>query len=277
MKFFDLIWLFFIISAISPLIQRRSLEARRMNTLKRIEADRGSRMITLIHRQETLSLFGFPLMRYIDIQDSEEIIRAIKLTDDSIPIDIILHTPGGLVLASEQVAHALLRHPARVTVFIPHYAMSGGTLIALAADEIVMDENAVIGPVDPQVGNFPAASILQAVESKPVEKVDDETLILADISRKAVRQVRSCVERILQEKMKPGAARKLAHTLSSGRWTHDYPITFDEALELGLPVRAGIPEGIFQLMNLFPQPTARRPSVQYVPVPYREAPTAKER
>ena len=276
MKILDLFWLFLIISAFAPLIQRRSLEARRLATLRRIEADRGSRVIALIHRQETLSLLGFPLMRYIDIQDSEEIIRAIKLTDDSIPIDIILHTPGGLVLASEQVAHALLNHPAKVTVFIPHYAMSGGTLLALAADEIVMDENAVIGPVDPQVGNFPAASIIQAVESKPVEKVDDETLILADMSRKAIRQVEKCVEGILARKMSNAEARRLARTLSTGKWTHDYPITCEEARELGLSVSTEVPEGIFQFMTLFPQPTSRRPSVQYVPLPYREAPKTKD-
>lgn len=276
MSFFDLVWIFFIISALSPLIQRRSLEAKRLATLKRIEAERGSRVIALIHRQETLSLLGFPLMRYIDIQDSEEIIRAVKLTDDSIPIDIILHTPGGLVLASEQVAHALLKHPAKVTVFVPHYAMSGGTLIALAADEIVMDENAVIGPVDPQVGNFPAASIIEAVSSKPVDKVDDETLILADISRKAIRQVRRCVESILLQRMTPAAAKKLAATLSSGKWTHDYPITFEEAGELGLEVSTGVPEEIFTFMTLFPQPSSRRPSVQYVPLPYREAPKTKD-
>jgi ClpP class serine protease len=275
MKITDLFWLFLIISAFAPLIQRRSLEARRLTALRRIETERGTRVIALIHRQETLSLLGFPLMRYIDIQDSEEIIRAIKLTNDSIPIDIILHTPGGLVLASEQVAHALLNHPAKVTVFVPHYAMSGGTLLALAADEIIMDENAVMGPVDPQVGNFPAVSIIQAVESKPVEKVDDETLILADISRKAIRQVQQCVERILTDKMGKTQARKLARTLSGGKWTHDYPITFEEAKELGLSVSAEIPEEIFHFMTLFPQPASRRPSVQYIPLPYREAPKTK--
>lgn len=106
-------------------------------------------VIVLIHRQETTALLGFPVFRYIDIEDSEQVLRAIKLTDDDIPIDLILHTPGGLVLAAEQIAHALCRHPVRVTIFVPHYAMSGGTLLALAADEIVMDENAVLGPVDP--------------------------------------------------------------------------------------------------------------------------------
>ena len=274
MKILDLFWLFFIVMAFAPLIQRRALEAKRLASLRRIEGERGSRVIALIHRQETLSLFGFPLMRYIDIQDSEEIIRAIKLTDDSIPIDIILHTPGGLVLASEQVARALLRHPAKVTVFIPHYAMSGGTLVALAADEIFMDENAVIGPVDPQIGNFPAVSIIKAAESKPIEKVEDETLILADVSRKAIRQVQKCVERILIEKMPPAQARRLARILSGGKWTHDYPIPCEEARELGLSVNTEIPKEIFRFMTLFPQPASRRPSVQYIPLPYREAPKA---
>jgi len=276
MKILDLFWLFFIVMAFAPLVQRRALEAKRLASLRRIEGERGSRVIALIHRQETLSLFGFPLMRYIDIQDSEEIIRAIKLTDDSIPIDIILHTPGGLVLASEQVARALLRHPAKVTVFIPHYAMSGGTLVALAADEIFMDENAVIGPVDPQIGNFPAVSIIKAAESKPIEKVEDETLILADVSRKAIRQVQKCVERILIEKMSPAQARRLARILSGGKWTHDYPIPCEEARELGLSVNSDIPKEIFRFMTLFPQPTSRRPSVQYIPLPYREAPKARD-
>lgn len=274
MGLMELFWILFIISAFSPLIQRRILESKRIATLREIETSRGSRVIGLIHRQETLSLFGFPLVRYIDIQDSEEIIRAIKLTDDSIPIDIILHTPGGLVLASEQIAHALLKHPSRVTVFVPHYAMSGGTLIALACDEIVMDENAVLGPVDPQVGKYPAASIIHAVDSKPLEKIDDETLILADISRKAIRQVQRYVEKILDTKMKKAESRKLSRALTSGQWTHDYPIDFDEAREIGMSVTEGVPEEVYHFMTLFPQPKGRRPSVQYVPIPYHEPPSA---
>lgn len=274
MGLMELFWFLFIISAFSPLIQRRLLESKRMATLREMEASRGSRVIGLIHRQETLSLFGFPLLRYIDIQDSEEVIRAIKLTDDSVPIDLILHTPGGLVLASEQIAHALLRHPAKVTVFVPHYAMSGGTLIALACDEIVMDENAVLGPVDPQVGKFPAASIIHAAESKPLEKVEDETLILADVSRKAMKQVQRCVEKILDGRIDKPAARKLSRALTSGQWTHDYPIAFDEAVDIGLSVTEGVPEEVYHFMALFPQPKGRRPSVQYVPIPYHEPPSA---
>jgi ClpP class serine protease len=82
-----------------------------------------------------MSFLGFPIFRYIDINDSEEVLRAIHLTDASVPIDIVLHTPGGLVLAALQIARAIHKHKGKVTAFVPHYAMSGGTLTALAARE----------------------------------------------------------------------------------------------------------------------------------------------
>jgi len=269
MSILDLFWVFFIISSLLPAIQKRMLQAARLKLMRQLEQERDSRVITLIHRQETMALLGFPVFRYIDIDDSEEVLRAVKLTDDEVPIDMILHTPGGLVLASEQIAHALCRHPARVTIFVPHYAMSGGTLLALSADEIVMDENAVLGPVDPQLGQYPAASILKVVEQKSIDEVDDETLILADVARKAVVQVKARAQAILAEHLPQEQAQELAQVLSEGRWTHDYPITVEEAQELGLPVTTGMPEVVYKLMTLYRQPGQRRPSVQYVPVPYR--------
>jgi ClpP class serine protease len=270
MGFSDALWIFFIISAIQPILRQKILEASRLRLLKRIERQRGSRVIALVHRQETMSLLGFPIMRYIDINDSEEVLRAIKLTDRAVPIDLIVHTPGGLVLAADQIAQALRRHPAKVTVFVPHYAMSGGTLIALAADEIVMDDNAVLGPVDPQLGQSPAASVLAVLEKKEAKDIDDQTLILADVARKALAQVRGTVRDLLAERMAPEQADDLAAKLSSGLWTHDYPISAEAAKTLGLPVTTGMPTEVFEFMQLFAQPTrARRPSVEYVPIPYR--------
>ena len=268
MSVFDLFWVFVIISSLLPVIQKRMLQAARMKLIQSLEKERGSRVITLIHRQETMALLGFPIYRYIDMDDSEEVLRAIKLTDDDVPLDLILHTPGGLVLSSEQIAHALCRHPARVTIFVPHYAMSGGTLLALAADEIVMDENAVLGPIDPQVGEFPAVSILKVVEQKSPDEIDDKTLILADVARKAISQVEARARTILAEHLSTDQAQELAHTLSEGRWTHDYPFTVEEGQELGLPISTGMPEQVYNLMNLYRQPGRRRPSVQYIPVPY---------
>ncbi|MFN3486774.1 MAG: SDH family Clp fold serine proteinase, partial [Planctomycetota bacterium] len=266
---FDVLGIFFAITAIQPILRQRLLEASRQRLIARIEQERGSRVILLVHRQETMSLLGFPVLRYIDVNDSEQVIRAIHMTDPEIPLDLILHTPGGLVLASMQIARAIRRHKGKVTVFVPHYAMSGGTLIALAAHEIVMCEHAVLGPVDPQVGKYPASSLLKVVRQKPVAEVDDETLILADQAEKAISQVRSSVREILEGRMAPEKTDELARLLSEGTWTHDYPITFEEARRLGLPVVSEMPESVLRLMALFPQPVRQGPGVEYVPVPRR--------
>lgn len=277
MEFLNLLWIFLLIASLVPLIRQRMLDASRLRLIRQLEEKRGSRVIALIHRQESMSFLGFPLARYIDIQDSEQILRAIKLTDSQLPIDLILHTPGGLVLASEQIANALAKHPAKVSVFVPHYAMSGGTMLALAANEIVMDDNAVLGPVDPQIGNFPAVSILKVLEQKNPDKIEDETMILADVSRKAIRQVKETIKRITCCDYPPEQTERLAEDLVSGKWTHDYPISVEEAKSLGLKVSTEVPQEIYQLMNLYPQANARRPSVEYVPMPYPARPQLPER
>jgi len=263
---FLLLFLFFLV----PVVSQRMLASRRYRAIQRLERTRGSRVITLIHRQESVSLLGLPLRRFIDVEDSEQVLRAIRLTPDTVPLDLVVHTPGGLVLAAEQIARALHRHPARVTVIVPHYAMSGGTLLALAADEIVMDENAVLGPVDPQIGQWPAASIVNVAESKPRERVNDETLILADVARKALVQVNDFVLSVLRDDFSEDRAQYLADELTSGKWTHDYPLTVERLVGLGLPVTTTLPVEAFELMDLYPQAGRQRPSVQYVPMPYTE-------
>ncbi len=274
MDFLNVLWIFLVIASLQPVIKQRILETTRVRLLRRLEEMRGSRFIVLIHRQETLSFLGFPVSRYIDINDSEQVLRAIKMTDPKVPIDLILHTPGGLVLATELIANALCKHPARVTVFVPHYAMSGGTLIALAADEIVMDENAVLGPVDPQLGQYPAASILKVIEQKAPNEVDDETFILADVAQKAIRQVQDTIRRILRDRLPAEDTERLVNALSGGKWTHDYPICVEEAQEMGLNVSTEMPTEIYQLMNLYPQAAQRRPSVEYISIPYPTRPSA---
>lgn len=249
-----------------PVLQRRALEMRRVRGLNALERARGTRVIAIIHRQETVGFLGVPLFRFIDIDDSEAVLRAIRMTPDDRPIDLLLHTPGGLVLASEQIAYALHEHPARVTVLVPHYAMSGGTLLALAADEILMDSAAVLGPVDPQLGDMPAASIVRVAQKKPVENLDDRTLLLADVAEKALRHMKEVVTRLVTPRLDAQKAESLAEELAGGHYTHDDPITFAEAKELGLPVEAGLPEEAYALMDLFPQAGTRRPSVQYVPL-----------
>jgi ClpP class serine protease len=259
----DLIWLLLLAVLLQPALQQRLLVGARGRLRRRIEQERGSRMILLVHRQETMSVLGIPLMRFIDIEDSERVIRAIQTTDPAVPIDLVLHTPGGLALASLQIARAIRRHPAKVTAFIPHYAMSGGALIALAADEIVMCEDAVLGPVDPQINGYPAASVLRAVERKEAKDLDDETLIYADQAGMAITQLRKCIVELLEGRLTGSAAEFVARQLSEGQWTHDYPISLREVAWLGLPVGTRMPGDIMRMMELYPQPTRRASSVEY--------------
>jgi len=263
--FSDVLWIFIILTSLQPVIKQRMLSAARTKAISKIEKENGSRVILLVHRQESMALLGFPLVRYISIQDSEQVLRAIRLTDPKVPIQLVLHTPGGLVLASVQIARAIKRHKGKVTVYVPHYAMSGGTLIAMAGDEIVMSEDAVLGPVDPQVGPYPAASVVKAVEAKPIADVDDTTLIMADQSRKALDQVSDTVEELLTDQLGAEKAKSLAELLSEGTWTHDFAITYEAAKKLGLNVSDEMPTEILELMDLYPQPVRRHPSVTYLP------------
>lgn len=264
MDFSSLIFLALMIMILQPLLAGRVFALRRAQAIRGIERKRRSRVITMIHRQEKRSLFGVNMSRHIDLEDAQSIISAIKATPDDTPIDLVLHTPGGLVIAAMQIARAVEAHPAKVTVFVPIYAMSGGTLIALAADEVVMGEFSMLGPIDPQIMGISAASIVAARDAKPVAHVSDLALVLADVSDKAIEQVKRGAVEIMTPRLDDAKAQALADKLTSGVWTHDYALTPAEATGLGLPVTVGMPPDILDLMKLYPAPV-KQSSVEFVP------------
>lgn len=272
---FDLstiIWILIALMALQPLLMGRWFALKRAQAIRAIEKAHGSRVITMIHRQEKRSLLGFSVSRHIDLEDAQTIIAAIKETPPQMPIDLVLHTPGGLVLAAMQIARAVEAHPAKVTVYVPVYAMSGGTLIALAADEIVLGEFSVLGPIDPQIAGLPAASIVRARDSKPIEHVFDLTLVLADVSEKALAQVKKGAVELLTPRLEQAAAEEIASKLAGGHWTHDYALTAEEARNIGLPVTVGMPLEVMELMKLYPQPV-QRSGVDYLPI---DVPTRRQ-
>jgi len=247
-------------------LKQHTLEHRRNELIREMEKARGTKVITMIHREETVGFLGIPVKRYIKVEDAEAVLRAIREVPPDKPIDFILHTPGGMLLPAFQIAKALKDHKGKVTVFVPHYAMSGGTLIALAADEIVMDRNAVLGPVDPQFMSgghvLPAVSVLKIPEHKSWDEMDDSTIVMIDQANKAVRQVEEMVRYLLACKTdgKDGKGvpdpQKIINRLVTGQVTHDYPIFYEEAKRLGLPVSTNMPEIVYKLMDLYPQPSS---------------------
>jgi len=131
----------------------------------------------------------------------------------------------------------------------------------LACDKIIMDSHAVLGPVDPQIqgengGSKAAASILAVAEEKGTD-AEDATLIMADISRKAIAQMEELVCQLTDN-------RQVVEELVSGRFTHDYPITPSKAQELGIQVETDLPKEVYQLMDMYPQRQRGKPTVEYV-------------
>ncbi len=253
---------FLLVFFIIPALNRRQRGHELEQAFSRIQKKRKSRIIAIVHRQEPMGLLGIPFLRYIDLNDAEDVLAAIASTPPNQPLEMILHTPGGLVLPALQIARAVKAHPGPTRVFVPHYAMSGGTLIAMAADEIVLNKHAVLGPIDPQIGGLPAASILRVKSEKSIDQMDDRTLVLADIGRMAMEQLERAARDLLKGTISDNAAVAVAEQLSSGRWTHDYPIESGEAMELGLNVSTEMPADIIEIMRLFPDRLSRT-SVKY--------------
>ena len=238
-----------------------------MQHIKRFERHRGSRAIAVIDRNQPSLLLGLG-EAILDVDQSEEVLHAIELTDEKVPIDVILHTPGGIVVAVEQVAAALSAHPAEVTAFVPYYAMSGGTIVALAADKIVMSPFAALGPVDPQFDDRSGASILAAVRGKDPSDLDDATLMQADEARKAQQEAQGFIERLLLRTLEPERAAEIAIALTDGRYTHEFPISVDLARQLGLRVSTELPREVQEIVDSQRRRLLRE-VVWYVPRRYR--------
>ncbi|MBX9571237.1 MAG: hypothetical protein K2X77_20240 [Candidatus Obscuribacterales bacterium] len=267
----NLLWVWIVFLILQPAMKQNMLAAARTGWLRKLERKRESRVIALVHRRESVSLLGIPILQFIDIEDSEAILRAIRMTGDDVPIDLILHTPGGVSLAAEQIARAICRHKSKVTVFVPHYAMSGGTLLALAANEVVMSRDAVLGALDPMVGQYPAASIMSVAGQKNFDDMSDSTFILLDQARKSTEQMNSTVRFLLSHRHDEPMVEQLASVFTSGNWTQDYPISVDELKEVGMAVNCDMPVEVLQFMAMFPQDVGRRPSVDFIPAPYPPA------
>jgi ClpP class serine protease len=253
--------LIFLIFFILPAWARAQRNAAIEQRFARIQKKRRSRIIAIVHRAEPMGFLGIANLRYIDLNDAEDVLEAIRRTPPNQPLELVLHTPGGLVLPALQIARAIKAHKGRKTV--PHYAMSGGTLIALAADEIVLNRHAVLGPIDPQIGGLPAASILRVAQQKSPDATEDYTLVLADLGQKAIDQLEAAAVELLSGTVSPNAAQNIAQLLSSGRWTHDYPIDAARAKELGLNISTEVPADLMELMALFPETVRRTPSVKW--------------
>lgn len=225
-------------------IKRHHLDLRR-KAREALEAERGTTVLTLIHRPEPWSEYAGE----ISFADGERILKRIRAAPDGRPIDIVLHTEGGMVNAAEQIAMALRAHPAKVTAIIPFYAMSGGTLIALAADEILMEPASVLGPVDPQIEGNPSRSLIELLKRKDINSIRDEIIINADIAQMASTNARRFLGFLLRDRLSVEAAATVTEFLSGGYMAHETPVFLAEVRKLGLPVSQGVPQAVYGMFH----------------------------
>lgn len=225
---------------------KEEILAERKAIIERLERERASKVITMIHRKEPWTTEDEE--PEIVLEDSETILGQIRNTPPDKPIDMILHTPGGVALAAEMIAMALKYHKGKVTVMVPFYAMSGGTLIALSADEIRMERYSILGPVDPQIEGMPAASLMSIVRRKQLDAVSDRTLVLAQVAEMQTQNAKDFVKWLLRDKM-GDQAEKVAEFLAGGYLAHETPITLDVASVLGLNAVEGVPDLVYDLFK----------------------------
>jgi ClpP class serine protease len=244
----DMITKLIFFLTVIPYVKNLLAGLRRWALIRQIEQERGSKVIQMIHRQPTGILGAFS-QRYINLDDAESIMKQVREAGNK-PIDLILHTPGGLVIAAEQISRVLQAHPASITVIVPQFAMSGGTFVALAADQILMDTHAMLGPVDPQVNGLPASGYKRVLKEKNPDAISDEMIIMADLAEKAEKQLVEAATRLLLDRMEATQAAYVAQVLSEGRWTHDHPLYIEDLNALGLPVSDQVPERFRELLAL---------------------------
>jgi ClpP class serine protease len=241
---------------------RDQILSERAKILGKLEKERESKVITLIHRREPWIEHHDGEEDGIIIEDSEKVLMEIHRTPKERPIDMILHTPGGLQLAAEMIAAALRKHPARVTAIVPFYAMSGGSMIALAADEILMETFSVLGPLDPQVAGMASGALMELLEKKPIENISDEMIILADLAKKSIQEVKIFIAWFLEGKKMDEEQRKMvADFLTGGYMAHTRPLSVETLMELQLPVKIGVPELVFTLFETYEIGSVQRPKV----------------
>jgi len=113
----------------------------------------------------------------INDNDTNSFMCVIHKLDRSKGLDLILHTPGGEVTATESLVEYLKEmFDSDIEVFVPQLAMSAGTMIACAAKLIHMGKQSSLGPIDPQINGLPVGAILKefgkaakATRNKPEE------------------------------------------------------------------------------------------------------------
>lgn len=109
------------------------------------------------------------LAPHLQVNDNDKngFMATIHQLDRSKGLDLVLHTPGGDIAATESLVQYLrAMFGTDVRAIVPQLAMSAGTMIALSCKEVLMGKHSCLGPIDPQIGNLPGARCLGRIQAR---------------------------------------------------------------------------------------------------------------
>jgi len=179
-------------------------------------------MVMIKHTQG--GLFSQSMIDQQTLRDMSRIMNKMNGKD----FDLILHTPGGEIFSSLALSRLIKQYPGRIRAIIPLYSMSGGSLLALSCRELLMTQNASLGPIDPQLGSlfkFGSAKAWEEIVKFKGRKADDQSISFAMMGKQYTASIQKHLNNIVDFDMTASQKNKLIQFLTDGNIEHAYPLT----------------------------------------------------
>lgn len=225
--------------------------------LSAYEKNHSTKVIFINHAYDKESAYGLSFLSKQDrlsLEDAKKFVDTLRTIDNDSHITLIINTPGGSLTASEVIINSLLNHKGKIDVYIPYMCASAGTMIALAADKIYMNNSAFCGPIDPQLNYFSAATIVKYCDSISIDR-EGSFSIIRDFAELFKLQANSAIDRIAvlidtihARKNNLMHKDRIKLELLWGGRNHDEPLFAKDLTDMLPGIIVGIPE---DLMNLF--------------------------
>ena len=192
----------------------------------------------------------------ISINDNNSL-RKILLMNNNKNIIMLIESVGGYISSSDSMLNLLNRHKPIKHAYIPIYALSAATLLALSCDKIYMDKCAVFGPTDPQIMVFNEMigfkTVLQIIENKSINKISDKLLIAYYECKKLyddnVKQIKQCINKHKKKNISDNDVEEIVKTFTLGNLPHCNEIVLNDLTKV-LNINNTIPAHILTIYSL---------------------------
>jgi hypothetical protein len=179
----------------------------------------------------------------LDAEDATDVCAVIQQLGPHDPVDLVLHTHGGSAAAANRIAAALVRRR-NTAAFVPFYAESAGTELALATEKIFLGKDAHLSPIDIHIEGTPARDIVQLAREQGAG-ASEGLRLAAKVAERALRDEAKSVVSLIHRGHKKHGGPWLAKKLTDGGLYHGEAIRMARARRLGLNVRSGVPSALY--------------------------------